>query len=119
MNLGHTVLADDWKRENRSFDLTVRAYLSDPDVKNRLLAIYIKEVIPGFARHDMDAEAKDYVGTVIERFENPFLNHRLAEIYGNHAQKIERRIMGFLSWSGAQDCLELQKIVDRNSFRND
>ena len=116
LNLGHTVLADDWKREGRPVDMTVRGYLSYTEVKNRLLGIYADEVVPGFARQGMEAEAQAYVLSVIERFENPFLNHRLAEIYGNHHQKIERRLKGFIVWSGVEVCTELQTIIDRNSL---
>jgi len=117
LNLGHTVLADDWKREGRPDDLTVRVYLSYSEVKNRLLNIYEKEVIPGFSRQGMEVQAKNYVRSVLERFENPFLNHRLAEIFGNHHQKIERRIKGFIHWSGIDTCAELQKIIDRNQVQ--
>jgi tagaturonate reductase len=33
------------------------------------------------------------VKTVIERFSNPFLKHRLADIAQNHEEKVRRRIL--------------------------
>ena len=41
-----------------------------------------------------------YVETTMGRFLNPYLEHRIADIAGNHALKIERRIKAFLDWSG-------------------
>ena len=35
--------------------------------------------------------AEDYLASVRERFLNPFLEHRLADIARNHAQKKQRR----------------------------
>jgi mannitol-1-phosphate/altronate dehydrogenase len=42
--------------------------------------------------------AKSHVETTVERFRNPFLNHRLRDIAQNQAVKIERRVMSFLAW---------------------
>ena len=40
--------------------------------------------------------AERYLDVTLERFANPYLNHRLADIAQNHGQKIERRIGAFL-----------------------
>ena len=98
LNLGHSFLAKIWQTENRPALLTVREILSDHAVKSQLLNIYAQEVIPGFAAHDMEQAAKDYVLTTLGRFENPFLNHRLSDIAQNHKIKIERRVIDFMSW---------------------
>ncbi|PYE44209.1 tagaturonate reductase [Rhizobium sp. PP-F2F-G20b] len=98
LNLGHTVLADIWLREGRAQDETVRALLQDAAIRERLLAVYRQEVVPGFAAHGMADEAKAYVDVTLERFDNPFLNHRVADIAQNHGVKIERRIGAFLDW---------------------
>ena len=42
-----------------------------------------------------------YRETVIERFGNPFLNHRLAEIHDNHAAKKQRRFGGLIALARA------------------
>ncbi|MBL9060804.1 MAG: mannitol dehydrogenase family protein [Mangrovicoccus sp.] len=101
LNLGHTVLAQIWLDERRAPDETVRAILADPKPRRRLDAIYRDEVLPGFAAHGLGAEAAAYVDITMARFLNPYLDHRLADIAGNHQEKIERRIGAFLDWSGA------------------
>ena len=44
----------------------------------------------------MGAEAQAYLKTVIERFSNPFLDHRLSEILINHEAKKRRRFGGLI-----------------------
>ncbi len=98
LNLGHSFLAEIWKTENFPATETVRGMLQISDIKNRLLELYDTEIIPGFAAHNMEAEAKLYVATTLERFQNPFLNHRMSDIYQNHEYKIERRMIDFIGW---------------------
>jgi len=98
LNLGHTVLADIWRSEARAADETVRAILADPLVRERLDGIYRREVIPGFAARGMGEEAVAYVATTMERFLNPYLDHRIADIAQNHAVKVDRRVAAFLAW---------------------
>ena len=100
LNLGHTVLADIWRREGRPEGETVREILADPAVAPRLAAIYADEVLSGFAAHGMEDAARAYVATTMDRFRNPYLDHRIADIAGNHALKVERRIAAFLDWAG-------------------
>ena len=100
LNLGHTVLADLWLREGRRADETVREILADTAVADRLSRIYREEVLPGFALKGMGAQAEAYAATTLDRFRNPFLNHRIADIAQNHATKVERRIGAFLHWLG-------------------
>jgi tagaturonate reductase len=103
LNLGHTVLAEQWLRRRRNSGETVRQMLADPVVLARLSTIYAEEVVPGFALHDMGDEAARYVQTTIERFENPFLNHRMSDIASNHPAKINTRIRGFVDWVRQKD----------------
>ncbi|KMO33244.1 D-mannonate oxidoreductase [Methylobacterium variabile] len=98
LNLGHTVLAEIWQREGRPADETVREILADPAIRARLDALYRDEVVPGFAARGMEADAAAYVAATLDRFLNPYLNHRLADIAQNHAQKVERRVDAFLAW---------------------
>ena len=97
LNLGHTVLAETWLRAERPANETVRDILGDPAVDARLREIYAEEVVPGFAALGMGEEAAAYVRTTIGRFQNPFLDHRMADIAQNHAVKVERRIKAFFA----------------------
>jgi tagaturonate reductase len=99
LNLGHTYLAQIWQAEKHRPDETVRGMLADPDIKQRLLSLYDDEVIPGFAACGRGDAATRYVATTLERFENPFLNHRVSDIAQNHAVKIERRVADFIAWA--------------------
>lgn len=98
LNLGHTFLAEIWMRESRPPDETVRAILAGADVRDRLDELYAAEIVPGFAARGMGHEARDYVRATLERFSNPFLDHRIADIAQNHALKVERRVGAFLDW---------------------
>lgn len=100
LNLGHTVLADIWQREGRPSGETVREILADPAIRARVDMLYANEVLPGFDARGMGAEAKDYVAATMDRFLNPYLDHRIADIAQNHATKVARRIGAFLEWSG-------------------
>jgi tagaturonate reductase len=103
LNLGHTALADRWMRDNRDKDEAVRGILDDDVIATHLAAIYDQEVIPGFALHGMEAEARRYVATTFERFRNPFLDHRLSDIAQGHAVKLRHRVAAFLSWARGRD----------------
>lgn len=98
LNLGHTVLADIWMAENRPADETVKQILANAVVRKKLLAIYHREVVPGFAARGLGREAEAYVAATLERFDNPFLDHRLRDIANHHAEKRVRRIVDFKAW---------------------
>jgi tagaturonate reductase len=111
LNLGHTYLAEIWKAEKRPETETVREILQDLKVKNRLTSLYQEEVIPGFSARGMKEKATAYVATTLERFENPFLNHRIGDIALNHDKKIERRIADFVIWvSTSEPTLKLARL---------
>ncbi|MBN8997458.1 MAG: mannitol dehydrogenase family protein [Rhizobiales bacterium] len=93
LNLGHTCLAERWLVDRRPEEETVREILAVADIRAWLDGIYDGEVLPVFAAAGI-AEAPEYRRTVMERFLNPFLDHRLREIAGNHLAKKERRIGG-------------------------
>ena len=118
LNLGHTFLADIWSREGRPKDETVRDILKDPGVSGRLTALYKDEIIPGFELRQMGKAAADYVKTTIERFENPYLNHRLSDIAQNHKQKIASRLVEFMKWvravNSALNFKSLEAVVAGN-----
>ncbi|MBD9653064.1 mannitol dehydrogenase family protein [Ensifer sp. ENS09] len=113
LNLGHTVLADLWLRQGRDPKETVREILADPDIAMRLDRIYRSDVIPAFAAKGLESEAADYVVATLERFRNPFLDHRLSDIANHHREKIERRIVDLRRWSPGVAMPELQAICDQ------
>ena len=96
LNLGHTYLAEIWAREGGAPGLTVREAMAEPRMRAKLDALYAEEVLPVFAAIGMGDEAAAYLTTVIERFSNPFLNHRLSEIFTNHKAKKQRRFGGLI-----------------------
>jgi len=97
LNLGHTVLAQCWLADKLKPDLTVREILEPGVYRNLLLNIYRSEVIPGFQAKGLN-EAETYLESTLDRFDNPFLDHRLADIAVGHPTKVLRRIGGFLDW---------------------
>jgi tagaturonate reductase len=96
LNLGHTYLAEIWARGGGAPALTVREAMADGALRAELDNLYDDEVLPVFAGIGMGGEAGAYRATVIERFSNPFLDHRLAEIFINHHAKKERRFGGLI-----------------------
>lgn len=100
LNLGHTVLAQRWLDAGRAAGVTVRALLDDEEARRELEDLYEREVVPGFAARGMEEQARAYVATTMDRFRNPFLDHRLADIAQNHGAKVERRVAAFLAWAG-------------------
>ncbi|MEP3429937.1 MAG: mannitol dehydrogenase family protein [Roseibium sp.] len=101
LNLGHTYMVSRWTSAgDKSCDF-VREYLDDPGNLAELEDLYEREVVPAFKAHGTGAEADAYVATSIDRFRNPFLDHKLADIAQNHAEKVQRRIGKFLEWAKA------------------
>jgi tagaturonate reductase len=103
LNLGHTVLADGWMKRGAPADEMVKQIIDGTDDAKRLAEIYWNEVLPGFTRRGMGEEAQRYVATTLERFRNPFLEHRLADIAQNHAVKKTNRISAFIDWVREKD----------------
>jgi tagaturonate reductase len=98
LNLGHSFLADIWLREERPSSETVRQMLNDPTVKDRLMELYHSEIVPGFTVRRMKDQSEKYIVETVERFQNPFLDHRLSDIFQNHVIKIDRRVVDFMKW---------------------
>lgn len=108
LNLGHTWLVADWQQRGGRETL-VRELMADAAIRDRLQALYADEVLPGFAARGM-SDAPAYVAATMDRFANPFLDHRLSDIAQNHDEKIRRRITAFLKWSGT-DGPELRALA--------
>lgn len=101
LNLGHTFLADRWRKEERSATETVREILSVPAVRADLEAVWRGEVLPVMAARGLGDEAAAYMAEVLDRFLNPFLVHRLSDIANNHLEKIARRIRPMVEAGGS------------------
>lgn len=96
LNLGHTFLAECWLRDERSPDETVYQAMNDPALRAELEAVWTEEVVPVFDALGKRDDALTYLVEVRDRFMNPFLQHRIADIAQNHAQKKQRRIVPLL-----------------------
>ncbi|MDH5857064.1 mannitol dehydrogenase family protein [Lampropedia aestuarii] len=94
LNAAHTYLAERWLTGGRKADETVREAMQDAKLRADLEALWAEEIVPVFGAEGSAgrAQAQQYVADVRERFENPFLNHRIADIAQNHVQKKERRL---------------------------
>jgi tagaturonate reductase len=112
LNLGHTYLVSRWQNQTGEGKQFVREMMADPDDLADLEGLYRREVVPGFAAHGRREEAEAYVATTLDRFRNPFLDHRLADIAQNHAEKINRRIAAFLSWARTADASLVMPRLD-------
>ncbi|GAA3263646.1 hypothetical protein GCM10020258_29270 [Sphingomonas yabuuchiae] len=111
LNLGHSWLAAQWHDGGGAADLTVREALEEADTRAALERVMAQEVLPGFAAHGMAEEARAYVATTLERFANPFLDHRLSDIFQGHAAKIDKRVGGFLRWvDGSGQTVEMPEL---------
>jgi tagaturonate reductase len=92
LNLGHSYLAERWLLDRRPREETVLEALANAELRTALDEVYDLEVLPVFAALGFAEEAASYRRTVMERFANPFLRHRLADIATNHEAKKTRRI---------------------------
>ncbi len=96
LNLGHTWMISQWLTKGGAD--YVRELLADPAWRDALQALYAEEVLPVFAAAG-DETAPAYVAQTLDRFANPFLDHRLADIAQNHPEKLRARIGAFLAWA--------------------
>jgi tagaturonate reductase len=82
---------------------TVRGALEDPLIGRFAARALDEEILPSL---DMPAETiRAYADTVLERFRNPFIKHRLASISMNSVSKFKTRVLpsllGYLEKKGA------------------
>ncbi|MFB9126758.1 mannitol dehydrogenase family protein [Paraburkholderia dipogonis] len=96
LNLGHTWLADQWLAQRRSATETVFDAMNDGSLRDGIEAVWENEVLPVFIAMDLRARATQYVASVRERFLNPYLDHRIADIANHHGEKVRRRILPLL-----------------------
>lgn len=109
LNLGHTVLAQLWREAGADKNALVREAVAGPDGAF-LDTLWKEEVLAGFEAAGMGDEAARYVAVTRERFQNPFLDHKLADIAGNHAEKARRRIGAFMEWSAGNGAPAMPRL---------
>ncbi|MCA8037986.1 mannitol dehydrogenase family protein [Burkholderia arboris] len=97
LNLGHSWLAQQWLEAGRDASETVLDAMNDARLRDGLEAVWRDEVAPVFVALGMRETAERYVDSVRERFLNPFLAHRIADIAVNHREKVARRIEPLLA----------------------
>jgi tagaturonate reductase len=87
LNGGHTaLLIKAWPRGFR----TVREAVLDPELGAWLERLLLEEIVPVLeGRCERPAE---FARQVLERFRNPFLEHKLADIAAHHAVKVAVRL---------------------------
>lgn len=88
LNGGHTaLLIKAWPRGFR----TVREAVSDPELGRWLEELLFEEVVPVLeGRVEGPAE---FAREVLDRFRNPFIDHKLADIALHHATKVQVRLV--------------------------
>lgn len=97
LNLGHSVLAQQWLDERGNADMTVLQAMQDPAMREKLESVWTDEVLPVFDALGLADEARSYLAQLRGRLLNPYLAHRLADIAQNHEQKKARRIAPLLA----------------------
>lgn len=97
LNLGHTVLAELWARGGHPAQMTVLQAMQHAPLRDALEAVWRDEVLPVFDALGEGAEARDYLVQLRDRLLNPYLEHRLADIAQNHAQKKLRRVQPLMA----------------------
>lgn len=70
---------------------TVKQSMEDGDIRQFMMGMVFDEVIPTLALPE--AELKEFAEAVIERFENPYVKHRLLSISLNSVSKWRARCM--------------------------
>lgn len=93
LNLGHTWLAERWSKDGRPEGETVFEAMNDPLLRGSLEDLWGREVLPVFAAKGQGDQAHNYLPSVRDRFLNPFLQHRIADIAQNHEEKKRRRFL--------------------------
>lgn len=94
LNLAHTFLVDQWRQQHLEYSVAyVREAIREPKLRNILSNAMNNEVLPVLANELPEMDLEGYWQSTLERFDNPYLNHRLEDIANYHCDKLERRVM--------------------------
>lgn len=88
LNGGHTALLI--KAWPRGFRL-VRDVVEDPELSAWLKRLLFEEIVPVLKGRVEEPEA--FAHQVIDRFRNPFLDHKLSDIATHHTEKVQVRLV--------------------------
>lgn len=113
LNLGHTILAERWRLLGSAADMTVVQAMHTPALRTPLEAVWADEVLPVFDAEGTGPEAHAYLVELRDRLLNPFLEHRLADIAKDHAQKKLRRLAPVV-----ERAVALQLPIAQTQLRN-
>ena len=102
LNAGHTYLAERWLLDAGPAGLTVGEAMHDRLLRSELEGLWQEEILPVFEALGERPQAEVYLQAVRERFENPFLAHRIADIAQNHAVKKQRRLAPIVALAQAR-----------------
>lgn len=93
LNLAHTYLVDQWRQNGLTESFSyVREAMQEPLLRDGLSEVMVQEVLPVLARELPDMDLNAYWHNTLERFDNPYLEHRLADIANYHGDKLTRRL---------------------------
>lgn len=91
LNLSHTFLVNLWRDRPGEVQF-VREAMATPALREPLEAVLTDEVLPVLATRLPSEALQRYRDITLERFTNPFLDHRLADIADHHDAKRARRL---------------------------
>ncbi|MCD6009971.1 mannitol dehydrogenase [Halomonas sp. IOP_31] len=93
LNLAHSFLVHHWQRGGFDRLQFVREAMATPALLESLQQVFDDEVLPALATQRLPmGQLIAYRDATLERFANPFLDHRLVDIAQNHHTKLERRL---------------------------
>lgn len=113
LNLSHSFLVEHWLSMDSSNVETVFQAMNNEVLRGSLEAVLAEEVVPILKSMRLGEDVDAYVDTVRDRFLNPFLDHRLADIAQNHTDKLKRRILPIWQARGDLDCPRLYRCLKR------
>lgn len=99
LNLGHSWMVSIWLAHDRRGATYVRDVMAERAWVAELAALYAQEVLPGFEAADEAQGPSEYIDVTMDRYANPYLDHRLQDIAQNHSDKLQRRLNAFLGWA--------------------
>ena len=103
LNLAHTWLVARVLDLGLGEEVTlVRQAIDDPRLGEELEKMLRQEVVPVLDQELPGMGLEDYVDSILDRFRNPWLDHRLADIAQNHPQKLERRLAPVVQMAARQ-----------------
>jgi tagaturonate reductase len=92
--------------------------MSDFELRAEFEAISLEEVIPVFEADGEGEDAREYLAGLRDRHLHPFLEHRLADISKDHAQKKQRRFAPLIARAESHELSLLQARLRRAMTSN-